>query len=320
MENVTRQNGGEVVVTDPLSNDHQRGKNGQNGSPDAAVGANGDLTDAGKQGITDVNVSRLARMPVEVEAIRYSGNHSHRGHCIIFNHRVFDRNTGLGERNGTDRDRDQVQQLFEQLGFQVKVCNNYTVASIKAEIQDLAFGTDHSDCDMLAVIFMSHGEQDILWGKDGHIKAEFLFESFQGDQCKTLAGKPKLFFIQACRGENLDAGVTLVRSRPSDETDSGYLSYKIPNTADYLICWSTVPGHYSWRNTTNGSWFIQSLVHVLNRDSSHDDLLSMMTSVNRHMIINFESNCPSQPHMHGKKQAASIVSTLMRKVFLLPKY
>lgn len=60
----------------------------------------------------------------------------------------------------------------------------------------VAFGTDHTDCDMLAVVFMSHGEQDILWCRDGHIKAEYLFESFQSDQCKSLAGKPKLFFIQ----------------------------------------------------------------------------------------------------------------------------
>lgn len=51
-------------------------------------------------------------------------------------------------------------------------------------------------------------------------------------------------------------------------------------------------GHYSWRNTTNGSWFVQSLVHVLGREASHDDLLSIMTSVNRYMINNFESNCP----------------------------
>ncbi|XP_042213828.1 caspase-1-like isoform X2 [Homarus americanus] len=320
METPIKQNGEKEDIKKPLLVDEQNGKNGHEDTPDAKGATT--TTDAGSRGNVGgvIPTSSLARMSVESEAMRYSITHRRRGHCIIFNHRVFDRVTGLGERNGTDRDRDQVQQQFIGMGFEVKVFNNLTVAEIKTEVQDLAFGTDHADSDMVAVVFMSHGEQDILWGRDAHFKADFLFESFHGDQCKTLAGKPKLFFIQACRGDGLDAGVTLVRSRPSDETDSGYLAYKIPNTADYLICWSTVPGHFSWRNTTNGSWFIQSLVHVLNRDSGHDDLLSMMTSVNRHMIINFESNCPSQPHMHGKKQAASIVSTLMRKVFLTPKY
>lgn len=32
------------------------------------------------------------------------------------------------------------------------------------------------------------------------------------------------------------------------------------------------------------------------------------------------SSVSAQHHMHGKKQAASIVSTLMRKVYLTPKY
>ncbi|XP_069174593.1 caspase-1-like [Procambarus clarkii] len=259
-------------------------------------------------------------MPVRRDAVRYDGHHLQRGNCLIFNHRIFDSYTGFMERHGNDHDRDQAQTLFENLGFKVTVHNNLTVARVKAEIQDLAFGTDHTDCDMLAVVFMSHGEQDILWCRDGHIKAEYLFESFQSDQCKSLAGKPKLFFIQACRGERLDTGVTLERSRPTDETDCGYLSYRIPVAADFLICWSTIPGHYSWRNISNGSWFIQSLVHVLGKEYTYEDLLSMMINVNRYMIINYESHCPSNHHMHGMKQTASIVATLMRKVYLTPKY
>lgn len=47
---------------------------------------------------------------------------------------------------------------------------------------------------------------------------------------------------QACRGEGLDSGVNLVRTRHIDEIDSGRLAYKIPTTADFLVCWSTVPG------------------------------------------------------------------------------
>ncbi|XP_069181848.1 caspase-1-like [Procambarus clarkii] len=259
-------------------------------------------------------------MPVQRDAVRYDGNHSQRGHCLILNHRIFDSNTGFSERHGTDRDRDQVQKLFENLGFKVTVHNNLTAGQVKAEIQDLAFGTDHSDCDMMAMVFMSHGEQDILWCRDGHIKVEFLFQSFQSDQCKSLAGKPKLFFIQACRGERLDNGVTLERSRPTVETDSGYLSHRNPVAPDFLICWSTVPGYYSWRGNFNGSWFIQSLVHVLGKEYTHEDLLSMMINVNRYMIINFESICPTNLRVHGIKQTASIVATLMRKVYLTPKY
>lgn len=47
------------------------------------------------------------------------------------------------------------------------------------------------------------------------------------------------------------------------ETDSNVMSYKIPNHADFLIAYSTIPGFYSWRNTSAGSWFVQALCYVL---------------------------------------------------------
>lgn len=323
MDNI-KENGGVPVDGEQSAQDSAQpeGSCSEENQVNSEHTMNGDNVDAGGQGSIPGPrpVTNVARMPVQAEGFRYSGSHKCRGHCVIFNHRYFDRATGLGERNGTDRDRDQAKQLFLQLQFDVTVYDNLTVARIKEVLQDLAFGTDHTDCDMLVVIYMSHGEHDVLWGSDASFKPDDLFEVFQADQCKSLAGKPKIFFIQACRGEGLDSGVTLAHSRPSDEIDSGVIAYKIPTTADFLICWSTVSGHYSWRNTTNGSWFIQSLVHVLSKEATHEDLLSMMTSVNRHMVLNFESNTPSQQHMHGKKQSASIVSTLMRKVFLSPKY
>ena len=62
-----------------------------------------------------------------------------------------------------------------------------------------------------------------------------------------------LFVLQACQGDQLDHGVNMTRT----ETDAGAASYKIPNHADFLIAYSTIPGFYSWRNTTAGSWFVQ---------------------------------------------------------------
>ena len=38
--------------------------------------------------------------------------------------------------------------------------------------------------------------------------------------------------------------------------------------ADFLISHSTITGYYSWRNTAAGSWFIQSLVHILENKSN----------------------------------------------------
>ncbi len=51
------------------------------------------------------------------------------------------------------------------------------------------------------------------------------------------------------------------------QTDSNAHSYKIPSHADFLIAYSTIPGFYSWRNTQNGSWFVQALCFELSRDA-----------------------------------------------------
>lgn len=50
-------------------------------------------------------------MPVAGEAFRYSGSHKRRGHCVIFNHRHFDRVTGLGVSIGRFAALDRLYKL-----------------------------------------------------------------------------------------------------------------------------------------------------------------------------------------------------------------
>lgn len=86
---------------------------------------------------------------------------------------------------------------------------------------------------------LSHGELGIIYARDTPYKPESLWSRFTADKCPTLAGKPKLFFIQACQGDKLDGGITMSRT----ETDGqGANTYRIPTQADFLIAYSTVPG------------------------------------------------------------------------------
>ena len=90
---------------------------------------------------------------------------------------------------------------------------------------------DHSNRDCIIIALMSHGDDGILYAKDQQYKPERLWSYFTSDQCPTLAGKPKLFFIQvgiflfflvtdslndfislakACQGNLLDAGTSML--------------------------------------------------------------------------------------------------------------
>lgn len=57
--------------------------------------------------------------------------------------------------------------------------------------------------------------------------------------------------FQACRGEKLDPGVTLISRKGSvSETDAGNAAYKIPSYSDFLISYSSMHGNVEmWQAT-----------------------------------------------------------------------
>ncbi len=72
------------------------------------------------------NDQNIAKMPVDRDSETYNMNHKRRGLAIIFNHKTFDKNLGLGIRNGTDVDRDNLVKTLEELDFEVQVHNDLT--------------------------------------------------------------------------------------------------------------------------------------------------------------------------------------------------
>src|SRR5690606_8906297 len=55
---------------------------------------------------------------------------------------------------------------------------------------------------------------------------------------------------------------------------------RIPTEADILIAYATTPRYVSWRNSTNGSWFIQSICEVFSKHSGTMDIMKLLTRVN----------------------------------------
>uniref|UniRef100_A0A8V5G731 Uncharacterized protein n=1 Tax=Melopsittacus undulatus TaxID=13146 RepID=A0A8V5G731_MELUD len=59
---------------------------------------------------------------------------------------------------------------------------------------------DHSNMDCFACFIFSHGEKDKIKGVDDQfVNIKDLVACFSGSNCPSLAGKPKLFFIQVCQ-------------------------------------------------------------------------------------------------------------------------
>ncbi|EDW92350.1 caspase-1 isoform X2 [Drosophila yakuba] len=251
----------------------------------------------------------VARMPVDRYASEYNMNHKHRGLALIFNHEYFDI-PSLKSRTGTNVDAQELKKAFENLGFAVTVHKDCKLRDILKHVEKAA-EQDHTDNDCLAVAILSHGEHGYLYAKDTQYKLDNIWHYFTATFCPSLAGKPKLFFIQACQGDRLDGGITLEKGVTETDGESS-TSYKIPIHADFLFSYSTIPGYFSWRNINNGSWYMQSLIRELNANGKKYDMLTLLTFVNQRVALDFESNVPATPMMDRQKQIPCLTSMLTR--------
>ncbi|BFZ17828.1 hypothetical protein BsWGS_20867 [Bradybaena similaris] len=240
----------------------------------------------------------------------YKMNHDKRGMAVIINNKNFDPSTKMGVREGTDVDANAMYSLLDMLGFEsIKQYDDQTAAQIK-EILKRASNENHTRSDCFVCVILSHGDEGFIHGYDRTIAIDDLVRPFKGDKCPSLAGKPKLFFIQACRGTRLDEGVTVADAAGEDEVEIR----RIPTEADFLMAYSIVPGFYSWRNSAKGSWFIQALVKVFTKYWKTLDVLTMMTRVNKIVAFDFESKSNAE-YMSKKKQIPCITSMLTKDVY-----
>lgn len=175
---------------------------------------------------------------------------------------------------------------------------------------------------------MTHGKSDgKIYAADKEFTVQELWENFVGNNCESLIGKPKLFFIQACRGSMTDPGI-IMKPKPkmrlinnSDTVDAKAFredAFVIPTLADLLVMYSTAEGYYSFRNPLDGSWFIQAICEEL-RENSHEDLMTILTGVNRRVAFAKQSNVPDNAEWDAMKQMPNIMSMLTKTMYFYTK-
>ncbi|KAM3613399.1 uncharacterized protein V6R79_025384 [Siganus canaliculatus] len=243
-----------------------------------------------------------------LDPYRYNMDYPCIGTCLIINNKNFDRSTQMNTRNGTDVDAANAMKTFSGLGYRIRFFNDQTVKQM-TQLMLTVSKEDHSNSASFVCVLLSHGDEGVIYGTDGPEKFENLTKFFKGERCPSLVGKPKLFFIQACRGSALDDGIE-TDSVPEEEQTS----QRIPVEADFLYAYSTAPGYYSWRNTSNGSWFMQALCELLPSHGGKLEIMQIMTRVNRKVALQFES-ASNLPGFSGKKQIPCIVSMLTKEFY-----
>ncbi|XP_030614183.1 caspase-8 [Archocentrus centrarchus] len=208
-----------------------------------------------------------------------------RGICLIVNNYDFSKSTvPLKLRGGTDVDEKRLESVFQWLGFEVENhhdCDGNKMLSVFRELSR----RDHSQMDCVVCCVLSHGVEGSVYGVDGSsVKISCLTDPFNGLKCPSLAGKPKLFFIQACQGINEQNAVYIESDSPAYSflcSDAVATKDGIPSSADFLLGMATVPSFVSFRDKIRGTWFIQSLCQNLVQMVPREcDLMSVLTKVN----------------------------------------
>ena len=115
---------------------------------------------------------------------------------------------------------------------------------------------------------------------------------------RRLATKPKLFFVQACRGKELPRVVraTVVKDKGKTALDA-IESEEIHQDSDMLFSFSTRFSNKSARHTVDGSWYVQELsMELLQSDAAkRKDICTLMTELHRRVVANHKEHLVGTP-------------------------
>ncbi len=161
-------------------------------------------------------------------------------------------------------DAKKLESTFMNFGYQVLHLKNLRAQQMEQMLspenlaKESTGGSSLSEFSSLVVCILGHGEKGAVLGADGApVLLKRLQYTFNGGSCPDLRGKPKVFIILACQGDNeqlimerIIPSITLkmtapVASNPQDRKN------QLPPLIDFLSLMSTVEEFQSYLSKPN---------------------------------------------------------------------
>ncbi|XP_060823588.1 caspase-6 [Bombus pascuorum] len=215
------------------------------------------------------------------------------------------------DRNSAIYDESNLKQLFRQMGFEVFSYCNLTAQKILDRIKEFSQRKELRKVDSCFVIISSHGnintqyEVTEIEGVEEHMQDKVqnrktvlctdILSYFTAEACPHLAGKPKIFIFQLCRGKKKQKSVKEPR-HTTDTSNFQHSSDEITNVKrngretlrcyeDMLLAYATLPGYVAFRDKITGSWFIQILCEVFMKYAHKAHLQDLLNMVDERLKI-----------------------------------
>ncbi|XP_044919035.1 caspase-2 isoform X2 [Mustela putorius furo] len=249
-----------------------------------------------------------------------------RGLALVLSNVHFTGEKDLEFRSGGDVDHSTLVTLFKLLGYKVHVLLDQTAQEMQEKLQNFAQLPAHRVTDSCIVALLSHGVEGGIYGVDGKLlQLQEVFRLFDNASCPNLQNKPKMFFIQACRGDETDRGVDQrdgknhTGSSECEESDASkeeMLKARLPTRSDMICGYACLRGTAAMRNTKRGSWYIEALTQVFSERACDMHVADMLVKVNA-LIKEREGYAPGT-EFHRCKEMSEYCSTLCRPLYLFP--
>ncbi|XP_027703681.1 caspase-14-like isoform X3 [Vombatus ursinus] len=140
------------------------------------------------------------------------------------------------------------------------------------------------DVSCCLVTLMAHGGKGVIKTVlDERVNLSDIFGMFNNENCPALQKKPKIFVIQACRGDRRDGGVVQADDEPMELDDSE--KKRLPTFSDYYIIYPTQEAdHVALRHPKDGSVMIQAIDEVFSQHGKKLHIADFFTQVNNRVV------------------------------------
>jgi hypothetical protein len=189
------------------------------------------------------------------------------------------------EQEPTRRDVARMAEVLKDIGFTVEIHRDLTSRGMNGLKREMTRSARHRDASCFLLLVISHGTADnFLQDREG--TKTWNLESLVTEICdmESLVGKPKLFFIEACRGRehnigsSAGPGLAAKSSLAAPQTQG----ITLPSKQDVFVGFATVPGFVSFTSST-GSPYLQALAGTLAARHATTDLADMHLLVKRRL-------------------------------------
>jgi len=208
------------------------------------------------------------------EADAYKNISNPRGFALIIHNENYP-DPGM-KRAGATNDLHYMLNLFKQLKYNVMVKRDVMSHYLEPTLNEFKSQFSKTEVDSCVVICMGHGESNgfiLVDGQTINIWTDLIYR-FDNTSCPQLINKPKIFIFQACQN------FSNVQQRSSMDSNSFRPQ---PIMSDALVCFSTIPGNVSYRDSYLGSWYIYCLTETFMNHAHNTNIEELLRMTNNRM-------------------------------------